>query len=298
MDKEEQFNNSTVAATLAKDIRIVAEKARNEEDLRIGVEKLLEPALKKLGIAANPRYEKRISRTVLTAVGRADALYGQAIIEYEPPGKLSTARGKSSTKKQIEGYLLGLAGSGKQREDTLRRIAGIATDGQSIFFVRYRADKPLPQQTIPKEQLTQFPLFEEDAPQGSFVEIGPYQITEESVNEFLMYLRALRRRRLTAEELGKEFGPEGEVAHQMVNALYTRLEECLTAPGHPFPRVETLYEEWKRIFGIVYGQEIAKARKDALALARLYHIDQFTDLKPLLFAVHTYYAFFMKLLAA
>jgi SAM-dependent methyltransferase len=298
MDKEEKLNNATVAATLAKDIRSVAEKARNEEELRIGVEKLLEPALKKLGIAANPRYEKRISRTVLTAVGRADALYGQAIIEYEPPGKLSTAKGKNSTKKQIEGYLLGLAGSGKQREDNLRRIAGIAIDGQSIFFVRYRADKPLPQETIPKEQLTQFPLFEEEGLQGSFVEIGPYQITEESINEFLMYLRALRRRRLSADELGKEFGPEGEVAHQMVNALYTRLEECLTAPGNLFPRVETLYEEWKRIFGIVYGQEIGKAQKDALALARLYHIDQFTDLKPLLFAVHTYYAFFMKLLAA
>ena len=57
MDKDEEFNNATVAATLAKDIRIVAEKARNEEELRIGVEKLLEPALKKLGIAANPRYE-------------------------------------------------------------------------------------------------------------------------------------------------------------------------------------------------------------------------------------------------
>ena len=37
MDKE--FNNATIAATLAKDIRIVAEKARNEEELRIGVEK-------------------------------------------------------------------------------------------------------------------------------------------------------------------------------------------------------------------------------------------------------------------
>ena len=65
MGKEEQLNNATVAATLAKDIKIVAEKARNEEELRIGVEKLLEPALQKLGIAANPRYEHRISRTLL-----------------------------------------------------------------------------------------------------------------------------------------------------------------------------------------------------------------------------------------
>ena len=59
-----------------------------------------------------------------------------------------------------------------------------------------------------------------------------------------------------------------------------------------------LYEEWKRIFGIVYGQELVKAESDARALARLYHITEFTDLKSLLFAVHTYYALFMKLLAA
>lgn len=106
MDKE--FNNATVAATLARDIRIVAEKAGNEEELRTNVEKLLDPALKKLGVIANPRYERRISRTVLTAVGRADALYGQAIIEYKLPGKLNTAKGKNSTRKQIEGYLLGV----------------------------------------------------------------------------------------------------------------------------------------------------------------------------------------------
>ena len=74
----------------------------------------------------------------------------------------------------------------------------------------------------------------------------------------------------------------------MVNAVYTRLEECLTAPESPFPQVETLYEEWKRIFGIVYGQELVKAQRDARALARLYHITEFTDLKPLLFAVLTY----------
>ena len=43
---------------------------------------------------------------------------------------------------------------------------------------------------------------------------------------------------------------------------------------------------------------MAKAQKDALALSQLYHINQHTDLKLLLFSVHTYYAMFMKLLAA
>lgn len=287
-----------VAATLARDILSVADRAQNEEELRIGVEKLLEPALQQLGIHAQPRYEKRIHRTVLTAPGRADALYGQAIIEYEPPGKLSHPRGLASTQKQLEGYLYGLAGSGSQREAALRRMAGIGLDGLSIFFLRYRGDRPPVEEGTPKAQSTQLPLLVEEAPKGSFSLIGPYAVTEESISHLLLHLRALRRRPLAADELAKEFGPEGQVAHEMVNALYSRLVECLTSPGDVFPQVETLYEEWTRIFGIVYGQELVKAQRDANALARLYHVTEFTDLKPLLFAVHTYYALFMKLLAA
>jgi hypothetical protein len=284
--------------SLAEAILQVGRTAQTEEDLRIGVEKLLEPALEQLGVVAHPRYERHIRRTILTAPGRADALYGQAVIEYEPPGKLSTQRGLASTRKQLEGYLLGLAGSGSQREAALRRMAGIGLDGHSIFFLRYRGDRPSTEQQGPKAPLTQLPLLVEEPPKGSFSLIGPYSITEESVGEFLLHLRALRRRPLAADELAKEFGPAGDVAHEIVNALYSRLAECLTAPGSPFPRVETLYDEWKRIFGIVYGQELVKAQRDAHALARLYHVTEFTDLKPLLFAVHTYYALFMKLLAA
>jgi len=283
---------------LAQAILGVGRAAHTEEDLRIGVEKLLEPALAQLGVVARPGYERRIGGTVLTAPGRADALYGQAVIEYEPPGKLSTARGLASTRRQLEGYLVGLAGSGSEREAALRRVAGIGLDGQSIFFLRYRGDRPSAEDEGPKAPLTQLPLLVEEPPKGSFSLIGPFAITEESVNEFLLHLRALRRRPLGADELAKEFGPAGDVAHEMVNALYSRLEECLTAPGSPYPRVQTLYEEWKRIFGIVYGQDLVKAQRDAGALARRYHVTEFTDLKPLLFAVHTYYALFMKILAA
>jgi hypothetical protein len=82
-------NHSTLAADLAQAIRRVADTAANEEELRIGVEKLLEPALSKLGIQTQPRYEKRIRRTIMTAPGRADALYGQAVIEYELLGNNS-----------------------------------------------------------------------------------------------------------------------------------------------------------------------------------------------------------------
>jgi len=297
MNQEENVINfaTSEAANLAWAITRVAETAANEEELRIGVEKLLEPTLQRLGISVQPRYERHIRRTILTAPGRADALYGQAIIEYEPPGKLSTEKGLSSTQEQLERYLIGLAGSGSQREATLRRVAGIGFDGHSIFFLRYRGDRPTSaEQVSPKLQSTQLPLLVEEAPKGSFSVAGPYKITEESIGQFLLHFRALRRRPLVAEELAREFGPAGEMAHKVVNSLYNRLTDCLTTPGSSFPRVEMLYEEWKRIFGIVYGQELVKAESDARALARLYHITEFTDLKPLLFAVHTYYALFIQ----
>jgi len=301
MNQEKKVNNSATseAADLVLAITRVAERAANEEELRIGVEKLLEPTLQRLGVSAQPRYERHIRRTILTAPGWADALYGQAIIEYEPPGKLSTEKGLSSTQEQLERYLIGLAGSGSQREATLRRVAGIGFDGRSIFFLRYRGDRPTAAEEVrPKLQSTQLSLLVEEAPKGSFSVAGPYSITEESISEFLLHLRALRRRPLVAEELARQFGPAGEMAHNVVNSFYNRLTDCLTTPGSPFPRVEMLYKEWKRIFGIVYGQELVKAESDAKALARLYHVTEFTDLKPLLFAVHTYYALFMKLLAA
>ena len=237
MNQEEKVNNSAMseAANLAPAITRIAEMVTNEEGLRIGVEKLLEPTLQRLGISVQPRYERHIRRTILSTPGRADALYGQAIIEYEPLGKLGTERGLASTQKQLERYLLGLAGSGSQSEAALRRIAGIGFDGHSIFFLRYRGDRPRPtEQVSPKLQLTQLPMLAEEEPKGSFSLIGPYSITEESISQFLLHLRALHRRPLVAEELAIEFGPAGDMAHEVVNALYNRLTECLTAPGNSF----------------------------------------------------------------
>ncbi len=49
---------SAVAERVAAQIREVAKKAKNEEELRIGIEKCLTPALRTLGIEAEARYEK------------------------------------------------------------------------------------------------------------------------------------------------------------------------------------------------------------------------------------------------
>ncbi len=285
------------AGLLAQAILRVGETAQTEEDLRIGMEEVLAPLRRHLSITAH--YERTYPASIsLLGGGSSDAVYGHAVIEYKRPGLLSRKRDLERAVEELERYLQGEAAREKgDRERALRRIIGIGLDGQSIFFLRYRGDRTrqdAPEPLLPRVQPPLFPLEE---PTGSFQRLGPYPITEETIGQFLIYLRALRRPPLTPEALADEFGPKGGVARKMVATLYGRLLDALK-PNNPYPKASTFFAEWDRIFGIVYGQDIAKARQDSSELAKLYGLTGTEELKPLLFAVHTYYALLMKLLAA
>lgn len=95
------------AEALAASIRNVAEKAHTEEDVRVGVELLLRPLLSRLGITSSstPAYERNYRAVLKGEGGQSDAVYGHAIIEYEPPRSLRTARGVKHAQEQLERYL-------------------------------------------------------------------------------------------------------------------------------------------------------------------------------------------------
>lgn len=282
-----------LAEELARKILRVAQRADSEEDLRIGVEKALDPVLKALDITTEPRYERATSTAFYG--GSTDSVYGHLIIEYKRPGKLSTKRGQSETVEQLVKYLDAEASrhGEKKKEAALKRMVGVSLDGFHIIFVRYtgtkaRAKKPFPVRK-PSAQLA---LLPEAILPGGFDLDGPNPVNAETISLFLTYIRALRRYPLTPEELTKEFGPDADTARQAVNAFYQTLLASKS------PKVDTFFKEWDRIFGIVYGQDISKAEKDAAQLAKRYGVDMRVELKSLLFAVHTYYALLMKLLVA
>jgi hypothetical protein len=60
--------------------------------------------------------------------------------------------------------------------------------------------------------------------------------------------------------------------------------------------VSTLYNEWERVFGIVYGEEMGQIQDDREAFGSIYNVDE-PEVRPLLFSVHTYYALLMKMLS-
>jgi hypothetical protein len=256
--------------------------------LRIGVEGVLRPVLQRLGVQAEPRYEKSYVR------GRSDAVYGHLVIEYEPVGSLATAGGVKHAASQLDRYVRaevhGELGTEPGPHD-LRRAVGVAIDGQRIMFLRYLGGG--------REAATPIALFPELARPESprrvdqYDVLGPFAIGDESIRQLLLFARGLGRRPLTAQSLADDFGPDGKVAGRLVGAFYRLL---LERAEHP--KVRTFFGEWDRIFGIVYGQDIPRAQRDASELARTYEVKGRVSLKPLLFAVHTYFALLMKLLAA
>ena len=278
----------TAAEALSDAIRAAGDTSATEQELLIKVEAALSPVLDSLDIPKHPQYEKTLLQ------GRADSVYGSVTIEYEAPGKLATAPGRAETFAQCRRYLREQAeiASPGAPEDALPKLAAVTLDGHQIGFVLWRrsdgeADGDLPDISARRSQLT---LETEEGILGQFEEIGPTEVTPDSITDFLLYLRALSRRPLEAESLAEEFGPSAATAREAVGALAGALR------GDTCARTRMLYEEWLRLFGAVYG-EPSKVKKRAIAeLATAYALED-DDIGRMLFAVHTYFALIMKLLA-
>ncbi len=273
------FDNRDLLPAIASDLvfktKRLLRSAKTEEDLRIGFEKFLEPILRKLGIKPSPRYEKSIFNA-----GRSDALHGKVVIEYEAPLSFRSLTAINHAKSQLIGYIQGL--SEAERESLFvfeAKFIGVGFDGEQIFFVRYKGD-------INKAKTG---LAEDD-----FALIGPLSFDENSARTLLTHLRALSRLPLNADNLADKFGPKSELAPKAVSAFADALEYWGDQT-----KVRTYFDEWKRLFGIVYGEQFSGFQaKETEALNKLYKVGKETDFQELLFAIHTYFAFLMKLISA
>jgi hypothetical protein len=263
-----------VADSLVKGTAELMRSAKTEEDLRIGFEKALAPLLKEIGVKSEPKYEKSVYQG-----GRTDALHGQVIIEYEAPASFSSASKVAHAYDQLVDYIERESGN---RKETLflfgPKLVGVGFDGEQIFFVRYRGDA--------KKAKIKFD-------RKNFVQDGLYPFNAETARTLLAYLRALARLPLTAEHLAEKFGPKSALAPLAVSAFADILKHWQN------PKVAMFFEEWKRLFGIVYGEQFtAQQAEEVKVLSELYGVGKEITFQELLFAVHTYFALLMKFIAA
>lgn len=272
------------APQISQEIRDAACKACNEADLVAAVERVIEKFAQNFDVTLTLQRE----RTLIN--GRADAVYNRFVIEYEPPGSLRkepNARPNQHAVGQVKQYMEGLERLERHRKE---RLAGAVLDGSFFIFVRFRDDHWRIDDPVP--------------------------VSAHSTETFLRYLLSLSTEKaVTPENLVRDFGENSNTARAVVPALYRALAALTTPPGplsspevgrgegdggevRAAAKVATLFRQWRRQFQEVTGYDPAGGQLDASALAKSYAVkDAQPDIERLFFAIHTYYATFIKLLA-
>ncbi|MBM4430561.1 MAG: SAM-dependent DNA methyltransferase, partial [Chloroflexi bacterium] len=114
-----------------------------------------------------------------------------------------------------------------------------------------------------------------------------------STETFLRYLLALSTElALTPENLVRDFGENTVVSRLAVSTLYHALRSSDSA------KVGILFQQWQHLFSEICGYEEGSTRLDVAGLAESYGVkERHPSALHLFFAIHTYYAAFIKLLA-
>ncbi|MGH9765594.1 MAG: N-6 DNA methylase, partial [Blastocatellia bacterium] len=125
----------------------------------------------------------------------------------------------------------------------------------------------------------------------------PVEVNRYSAERFLWALFNLgtKGKPFSPEYLAGDFGSAGEnsVATSGIRALYNAIVDT------EHPKAQTFFGQWKILFGEVCGYDVDSPSDKIKKLAEFYGVP-LKGIKPaeMLFAVHSYYAIFMKLLAS
>ncbi len=250
------------APAIANQIIAVANWAESETDLQIEVEKILESFKKQAHI------DLKAHHNVTIGTGRPDSVYSLVIIEYKKPRRLGDSNSESGNQEVIAQLKQRFLDFEKKENKKRTQMFGMGTDGYKFIFVRFRANDWDIQDPLP--------------------------VSEKTVALFLRRLSSLGTagKALLPEHLQKDFGESSTIAKNSVQILYKKLSELKSKKS------SKLFEQWQVMFKEVCGYDLITPERHIIELGSKYGISENIMPANLLFAIHSYYGIFMKLLAA
>ncbi|MBI2843119.1 MAG: SAM-dependent DNA methyltransferase [Armatimonadetes bacterium] len=263
------------ADTLAARLRIAAARGGTEVELVIQSDAWLREFAEAAGVHWHVSPERRVvfhEKDVEGKVSaRIDRLFNQVVVEFEPPGSLKASVDASVNQKavkQVKEQIDGLVQREHWAED---RVAGVVLDGNYFIFLRRTG--------------------------GRWIVESPYAVDAHSTRRFLRLLASLSREPMLPHTVVKRFGiKEIDPTVKTVQALF----EAIKSPNTP--RAEALFNQWKDFYGDVAGldaQSLAKKKEIGAFVSDVlgYEMVSAEVLERLLFALYTYGALLMKLIA-
>jgi len=255
----------------------------SEEDLKIGIEKLLDQKVWSVLGVPKPRYEfpvKGVSGATVKHY-RLDALYGLTIFEYKRPGTLSRPKDRDEAVKKVKDeYIPALLADEKVKEvikgirgkGLVPRVAGVVIDGYNVVFIDCSIDSHIICRVEP--------------------EVGSYKLDEERLRKIIRIVVASYRKKLDAKTLASDFGYASSIARKAVKTFYNALKNAKSLKS------KAMFEEWVKIASQAYPLSGEELRKIAVDYGFSEDEAKSVDGLKLFYAVQTYYSLILKLLAA
>lgn len=258
------------ASIVCEQIEAAVSFAESEEDLRIEFEKAIEVFRKEADLP-----ELKGHHEVTIGKGRADSVYDYVFIEYKKPGRLKESNDAPGNREVIKQLQERAKAFKSELKRDPKELFGVGTDGNYFITGRFRNGK-----------------WEISPARGRSVHV---------VEDFLRKLSSLgvAGKPFLADYLAGDFGAESErkLAREGIERLYWRIREVEKKPDD-YPKAKVLFDQWRILFGEVCGYDIKSPSSKIKQLGEFYGVKKDPNPAALLFAVHSYYALFMKFLAA
>lgn len=236
--------------------------------------------------------------------GRADGTISNLVIEYKKKGHFKTDQGKKDAlygrkqKKNDSGLYQYIINSIKEDyiDDTILDTFGIGFDGEQWLVARFA-------KTTIKKDLDLSRTRFEDIYGDKKVKLE-YEFKyktlgfKDGIEQIITLISSTDKIKLSKDNLSNVFNPKTDIVSNGVMDLYNIMQKQLTSTTPQ--RTTTLYNEWNRTFGSMFGNEEQETEFNATAdaIRKLYAIeDELTiDSKVFLFSTQTYFNIVLKIL--
>ena len=274
----------------------------NEDDIKLHFHSdIVKPLLEELNPSMAGQYK---SEDVLLAGGRTDATFQNVLFELKKHNHFKTQKGidealygRNEKDHGLYDYIISNAGISEKdtKEDMLQKVSsgiGVGFDGVAFIFARFVAAP----NTIKISTKKLSTLIDIELPVIFICEKKDFS---SGLKRLALLLRQQDKIALNKKNLISIINPKSLFVQKSIKVIYDEL--CFNLNDlKGSTRVRTLYNEWDRVFGTMYGDddEATSFTEVSSVIKKLYgYSDSVTiDSKIYLFALQTFFNMFLKLL--
>ena len=276
----------------------------NEDDIKIYFHSdIVKPILEELNPEMAGHYH---SEDVLKAGGRTDATFQNISFEFKKEGYFDKASGvkeavfgRDRADHGLHDYILSNAGINvnDKIDVIIKKIMsgiGVGFDGKQFIFARF-----IPFTQKKKLDTSKVKIEIDEAVNIEFT----YEVKEFSkgLKRLALLLKQTDKISLSKQMLCAVINPKSDYVRGSILTIYDNLDANIDATKDSFNnRVKTLYDEWDRVFGVMYGddEDATDFTEVSSKIREMYGIENEIEIdsKRYLFSMQTFFNIFLKLL--